>query len=723
MSRTDNQTFLIGNAEADVMTVNSTANLNNNCNIGTGSDDDLVVKSTSVFQGPLTIQGTLTLPVNSISDASLSSNVAFLDGNNTFSGDISIPGAFSIGENSINTSSVIPHKGLVNVFSNSNSFTQNTSFNNISVSGTVSVPNASIGSSAIIGGVVGKTVSNTFVNSANTYTNTTNTRLVRITNESKLRLYDSVEPDFIDMTNSEIQAFPGVSNTSTHTTLFTGNGVKCYDPSVLEEDRVYESYFDKTGIRVYKPAYIGGQKLIKFATDHTMASGDSGTYIDNAQITNCECSELKVAGTVRYGDLVKIGQNSQQNPYTGGNSVWSSIDMRDSNTDEPTGYIDGVARLISTNIQTADIEFDTLNDTITSEEVGYLQNVSSNIQTQLNSKANASDVSNIDNTSDLNKPISTATQSALDLKSNIDSPTFTGTPTAPNPLQTDNTTRIATTSFVKTEIANLVNGAGTTLDTLSEISSALGNDPNLSTTLTNLIGTKVSQSSYDTAIANIGTNIDTIEASISNIDNTSDLNKPISTAMQTALNLKVNTTTFNTATQYLDATSSIQTQIDAINSTDTAQQTAIDDRLSKGNGGVVAGNLSARQIVNTQEVVSAVSVSGSETLALNYANGAVFYVSPNSATAFQALITNANPNSLTHTTCTITMVIDCSTYESYASTCQIGGISRNIQFIGGIAPDLTDATTVLQNISIIYSGSSGVPVCVLSCASPFYAVA
>ncbi|MFV8339136.1 tail fiber domain-containing protein [Flavobacterium sp. LB3P21] len=38
---------------------------------------------------------------------------------------------------------------------------------------------------------------------------------------------------------------------------------------------------------------------------------------------------------------------------------------------------------------------------------------------------------NLNNTSDLNKPVSTATQTALNLKSNLASPTFTGTVTAP----------------------------------------------------------------------------------------------------------------------------------------------------------------------------------------------------------------------------------------------------------------------------------------------------
>ena len=45
-------------------------------------------------------------------------------------------------------------------------------------------------------------------------------------------------------------------------------------------------------------------------------------------------------------------------------------------------------------------------------------------------------------------PISTATQTALNLKANLASPTFTGTPTAPTATAGTNTTQIATTAFV-----------------------------------------------------------------------------------------------------------------------------------------------------------------------------------------------------------------------------------------------------------------------------------
>lgn len=63
--------------------------------------------------------------------------------------------------------------------------------------------------------------------------------------------------------------------------------------------------------------------------------------------------------------------------------------------------------------------------------------------------ATASDVGlgNVNNTSDADKPVSTATQTALNLKANLESPALTGTPTAPTAAAGTNTTQIATTAF------------------------------------------------------------------------------------------------------------------------------------------------------------------------------------------------------------------------------------------------------------------------------------
>ena len=76
------------------------------------------------------------------------------------------------------------------------------------------------------------------------------------------------------------------------------------------------------------------------------------------------------------------------------------------------------------------------------------------------------------------------------LKANLASPTFTGVPAAPTAAAATNTTQVATTAFVRAEVAALVNSATSTLDTLGEIATALGNDPNLSSTLTTSIGLK-----------------------------------------------------------------------------------------------------------------------------------------------------------------------------------------------------------------------------------------
>jgi hypothetical protein len=59
--------------------------------------------------------------------------------------------------------------------------------------------------------------------------------------------------------------------------------------------------------------------------------------------------------------------------------------------------------------------------------------------------------SNVENTSDLDKPISTDTQTALDLKANLASPTFTGTITLPNTSQTlTSTTTLVDLNSVQT---------------------------------------------------------------------------------------------------------------------------------------------------------------------------------------------------------------------------------------------------------------------------------
>ncbi|EHK5718901.1 tail fiber protein [Escherichia coli] len=77
-----------------------------------------------------------------------------------------------------------------------------------------------------------------------------------------------------------------------------------------------------------------------------------------------------------------------------------------------------------------------------------------------------------------------------DTKAPIESPSLTGTPTAPTAAQGTNSTQIANTAFVKAAITALINGAPGTLDTLKEIAAAINNDQNFSTTINNALALK-----------------------------------------------------------------------------------------------------------------------------------------------------------------------------------------------------------------------------------------
>jgi hypothetical protein len=103
------------------------------------------------------------------------------------------------------------------------------------------------------------------------------------------------------------------------------------------------------------------------------------------------------------------------------------------------------------------------SSTVSTTELGYLDGVTSAIQTQIDSKL--------------------ATSTASSTYAPIASPTFTGVPAAPTATAGTNTTQVATTAFVNTAVNNLIDGAPTTLDTLNEIAAALADTANFSDTV------------------------------------------------------------------------------------------------------------------------------------------------------------------------------------------------------------------------------------------------
>jgi hypothetical protein len=121
-------------------------------------------------------------------------------------------------------------------------------------------------------------------------------------------------------------------------------------------------------------------------------------------------------------------------------------------------------------------------------------------------------LANVDNTTDANKPVSTATQTALDLKAPLADPTFTGTVSgvtkthvglgnvdntadSAKPVSTAQATAIATAKSeaiadATAQVNAVIASAPAALNTLDELAAALGDDANFATTVTNGLAAK-----------------------------------------------------------------------------------------------------------------------------------------------------------------------------------------------------------------------------------------
>ena len=260
--------------------------------------------------------------------------------------------------------------------------------------------------------------------------------------------------------------------------------------------------------------------LSTHATDTTLIHGITDTallatqsYVTDA-ITSVEGGYSALAGT-------GIDWNSNLDRFDIDNTIATVANLTDHAADTTSvhGIADFAALATTTNVSTAQTAAETFatgavsthsedttnihgiaDTTLLVTTTGTQTLTNKTITTPAGLVKGDVGLGNVDNTSDANKPVSTATQTALDLKlasataastyAPLASAALTGTPTAPTAAASTNTTQLATTAFVRAEVAALVNSAASTLDTLGEIATALGNDANFSTTLTTNLGLK-----------------------------------------------------------------------------------------------------------------------------------------------------------------------------------------------------------------------------------------
>jgi len=169
--------------------------------------------------------------------------------------------------------------------------------------------------------------------------------------------------------------------------------------------------------------------------------------------------------------------------------------------------------------------------------------------------------------------------------------TVTGTLHATGHVTTDQNNftandQLVTKAFVDTSIANLVDSAPSTLDTLNELAAALGNDPNFATTVTNNIATKLPIANVQTATSTTSghvydvTYLNTQLAGKANTSHTHAISEI--TNLQTTLDSKLNLTggslSGHVTTNQVSFTSS--NQLVSKNYVDTRLPTDVDTPVS-----------------------------------------------------------------------------------------------------------------------------------------------
>jgi hypothetical protein len=163
-------------------------------------------------------------------------------------------------------------------------------------------------------------------------------------------------------------------------------------------------------------------------------------------LTNATKTNIAITGD--KNGLTITAENGVADSTTSDLAEGTSLYFTDERAQDAVGNAVGTG--LSYNDSTGAISVDTTAiqakvSGVTDTEIGYLDGVTSAIQTQINDKAPLASptftgtvagitstmvgLGNVDNTSDSAKPVSTATQTALDLKANLAGPTFTGTTT------------------------------------------------------------------------------------------------------------------------------------------------------------------------------------------------------------------------------------------------------------------------------------------------------
>ena len=227
---------------------------------------------------------------------------------------------------------------------------------------------------------------------------------------------------------------------------------------------------------------------------------------------------------------------------------------------------------------------------------------------------------NVDNTSDINKPVSTAAQTALNLKANtadvttslglkedINNKSVATDLGSTNPSDQLYPSQKAVKAYVDQQSAN----AGVADGSISSAKIANGTIVNADVSPTAAIDfAKLNIQKADV----LGLGILKSDLGLGNVDNTSDANKSVSTATQTALDLKANlaSPTFTGTVSGIDKTmvglANVDNTTDAAKPVSTATQTALN---LKANAADVTTSLALKEDTSNKSTTTTLGTSDS----------------------------------------------------------------------------------------------------------------
>ncbi len=287
-----------------------------------------------------------------------------------------------------------------------------------------------------------------------------------------------VETELSDLSNTVV-AVSGVANTAASdvASLQTTVGDHLTDTLSVHgiantADIVMTADLDALGTTLTADIGVVQSALNTHSGDTTNVHGISDTanlvYAADLAANYAALSGPTFSGTVSLPSTTSIGDVSAAELATLANvtsDIQAQIDGKLATSVAATTY----APIASpTFIGTVALPADTTIGSVSAADLATLANVTSDVQAQIDEKAPIASptftgtvsgvtksmvgLSDVDNTSDANKPISTATQSALDLKADLAGATFSGDVTVTGDFTvTGTTTTVNTSNFTTTD--------------------------------------------------------------------------------------------------------------------------------------------------------------------------------------------------------------------------------------------------------------------------------